>query len=228
MDDALRRPQRRRLRGLCARAIARYSKRPPRRTSRSMARTSRRRTSRRRVDRYGQMELPAGSHFVSDGYPDPNLVVALVSVDDAQSLAGSHRRARASAAAESRDDEFGLRRAKTSRNGAILGEISRSAQAPSARSAPTVSCASALPFAVRRIAARSPRTSRTRCRTFSAAGVIGTSALMMPPQWYREDPDRLSSGSAATRPRGSSLRAMRTCASSLPGTAPFARASRCG
>lgn len=133
---------------------------------------------------YGRIELSAGGHFVSDGFPDPNLVVALVSADDlrtwedriaALGRALPHNRAstylvygskttvtvpvsgryRVAASAVGPFGPDGQARAQLLRGGAYRGSF------PS-------DLFDTLPY------------------TFGG-GVIGTSPLMMPEQWYRDD-----------------------------------------
>ncbi|HVR46362.1 MAG TPA: alpha-(1-_3)-arabinofuranosyltransferase family protein [Candidatus Binatia bacterium] len=134
---------------------------------------------------YGQIDLPSGGHFVTDGYPDPNLVVALVSVDDLRawqdriaalgrtlphnrattSLVYGHKttvtlpasgKYRITAGAVAPFGPDGQARARLASGGAYRGAF-------------PANLSGTLPYVFGR-------------------GVVGTTALMMPPAWYRDDP----------------------------------------
>ncbi|MBV8196624.1 MAG: hypothetical protein JO263_00695 [Candidatus Eremiobacteraeota bacterium] len=134
---------------------------------------------------YGRIDLAAGAHSLSDGYPDPGLVVALINVDDLRAwedriaslvralprnqlnttLAYGSKttitlptsgRYRIRAGAVAPFGPDGQARTQALRGGAYRG---------------------AFPAALPGVLAYLP-----------SAGVFGTSAIMMPPQWYTEDP----------------------------------------
>jgi hypothetical protein len=134
---------------------------------------------------YGQLDLPAGSHFVTDGYPDPDLVVALVSVDDVRAWE-DRIVALGRALPRNRATLSLVYGAKTSLTVPSSGNyrIHASAVGPlgpdgqlRARFVPGAAYRGAFPANL----------SDTLPYVFGA-GVIGTSAIMLPPQWYREDP----------------------------------------
>jgi hypothetical protein len=132
---------------------------------------------------YANVGLTPGSHWVSDGYLDPDLVVALVSADDLRAWQD-----RIAALAHALPQNLATTRlvysAKTSVTLPSSGRyrIHVTAVGPfgpdglagarlreSSRGAFPVDLSGTLPYVF-------------------GSGVIGTSALMMPPQWYRDDP----------------------------------------
>jgi hypothetical protein len=134
---------------------------------------------------YGEIELSGGSHFLSDGYPDPNLVVALVSVDDLKAwqdrIAALGRtlpqnRASMSLVYAGRTIVTLPASGRYRIRAAAVGPFGPDGQAQTHfrrggayRGAFPTDLSGTLPYVFGR-------------------GVIGTSALMMPEQWYRDDP----------------------------------------
>ncbi len=132
---------------------------------------------------YGRIELSAGSHFVSDGYPDPNLVVALVNVDDlktwedritALGRAMPRNRATMSLVFANKTTvtvpSSGRYRVAASAVGPFGPDGQARAHAGAAfRGAFPADLHDALPYIFDR-------------------GAIGTAPIMMPPSWYSDDP----------------------------------------
>jgi hypothetical protein len=134
---------------------------------------------------YGQMDLAAGSHFVTDGYPDPDLVVALVNVDDlkgwedritALGRALPRNRAMLSLVYGSKTNVTVPSSGRYRIAASAVGPFGPDGQAR-ARFARGATYRGAFPANL----------SETLPYVFGA-GVIGTSAIMMPPEWYRDDP----------------------------------------
>ncbi len=134
---------------------------------------------------YGQMELPAGSHFVSDGYPDANLVVALVSVDELKAW----------------QDRIGTLERALPQNRATTSLVyaGKATVTLPASGRYRVSAGAVGPFGPDGQAQTYFRRGGANRGAFPAdlsatlpyilgRGVIGTSALMMPEQWYGQDP----------------------------------------
>ncbi len=133
---------------------------------------------------YGSVALTPGSHWVSDGYLDPDLVVALVSSDDLRSwqdrVAALQRALPRNLATASlvyapkasvTVPSSGKYRVRASAVGPFGpdGLVNARVLARSYRGGFPVDLAATLPYTFR-------------------SGVVATSALMMPPQWYRDDP----------------------------------------
>jgi hypothetical protein len=133
---------------------------------------------------YGNIALTPGSHWVSDGYLDPSLVVAIVNSDDL--------------------------RAWEDRIATVQRALPHNLATASLVYAPAANVSVASPGRYRiRASAVGPfgpdglATSRLTARAYRGAfpvdlsgtlpyiferGVVATSQLMMPPQWYRDDP----------------------------------------
>ncbi len=134
---------------------------------------------------YGQIDLPAGGHLVTDGYPDPNLVVALVSVDDlrawqdriaALGRALPHNRATTSLVYARKmtvtlpaSGKYRIAAGAVAPFGPDGQARTHVASGGVYRGAFPANLSGTLPYVF-------------------GAGVVGTAALMMPPQWYRDDP----------------------------------------
>jgi hypothetical protein len=134
---------------------------------------------------YGQIELAPGSHSVSDGYPDPNLIVALVRVDDLKAwedrIAALARalpkNLTSSILVYAKKTNFtvpssGKYRVRATAVGSFGpdGLVRTQLRRGSAyRSAFPTDLSGTLPY-------------------IPGNGVVATSTLMMPPQWYRDDP----------------------------------------
>ncbi|MBV8345503.1 MAG: DUF3367 domain-containing protein [Candidatus Eremiobacteraeota bacterium] len=134
---------------------------------------------------YGQIDLPAGGHFVTDGYPDPNLVVALVNVDDLRSWQDRiaaldrvlpHNRATASLVY--------ARKTTVTLPASGRYRISAGAVAPFG---PDGQSRTHLVAGGAYRGAFPANLSGTLPYVFGG-GVIGTAAVMMPEEWYRDDP----------------------------------------
>ncbi len=134
---------------------------------------------------YGQIDMPAGGHSVTDEYPDPNLVVALVNVDDLRAwqdrIAALGRALPHNSATTSL--VYGRKTTVTlptsGKYRVVAGAVAPFGPDGQARThlAPGGTYRGAFPANL----------SGTLPYVFSA-GVLGTTALMMPPEWYREDP----------------------------------------
>jgi hypothetical protein len=134
---------------------------------------------------YGQMELAAGSHFFSDGFPDPNLVVALVNVDDlrawedrivALGRALPHNRASTSLVYAPKTTVTVPVSGKYRVTASSVGPFGPDGQTR-AHLVPRGSYRGSFPRDL----------SNTLPYTFGS-GVSGTSPLMMPERWYVDDP----------------------------------------
>jgi len=133
---------------------------------------------------YGQVALAQGSHWLSDGYVDPDLVVALVNLDDLKSwerTIASVDRALPRNLVSSQLVYDSHARVKVAQSGyyrvtaSAIGSFGPDGLAPTRVLAGTSS---------------QPRFSAALSPTLPYVfgdGVVGTSALMMPQQWYRED-----------------------------------------
>lgn len=134
---------------------------------------------------YGRLEIAPGSHFVSDGYPDANLVVALVSVDDLKIW--EDRIAALTRAMPQNRSSFNLvYTAKTAitlpasgKYRVVAGAVAPFGPDGQARTnfLPRGSYRGSFPAALGATLPYIPD-----------GGIVGTSALMMPEQWYRDDP----------------------------------------
>jgi hypothetical protein len=133
---------------------------------------------------YSNIGLTPGVHWVSDGYLDPDLVVAIVSVDDLRAW---------------QDRITTLERALPQNlSTANLVYARRAAINIPASAMYRVRASAVGPFGpdgvvrtrlVKGSASRSfPATLGTTLPYVFGSGVAATSALMMPPQWYRDDP----------------------------------------
>jgi len=134
---------------------------------------------------YGRLDLSTGGHFVSDGYPDPNLVVALVSVDELRAW----------------EDRIAALDRTLPRNRATMSLVyaKKTTITLPASGKYRISAGAVAPFGpdgqsrahlVAEAAYRGAfpaNLSGTLPYVFGAV-VVGTAALMMPEQWYREDP----------------------------------------
>ncbi|MBV9234185.1 MAG: hypothetical protein JO030_09090, partial [Candidatus Eremiobacteraeota bacterium] len=134
---------------------------------------------------YGRINLAAGAHSLSDGYPDPGLVVALVNVDDLQ--AWEERIASLARALP------GNRMSTTLVYGpkaTITLPASGSYRIRAGAVAPFGPDGQARTHALHGGAYRGafPAALPQLLAYLPSAGVSGTSAIMMPPQWYTEDP----------------------------------------
>jgi hypothetical protein len=133
---------------------------------------------------YGRMEIGPGSHFVSDGFPDPNLIVALVNVDDLKSwedrIGNLLRAAPANQASTSL--VFG---GKTTITLPASGRYRITAGAVAPFGPDGQSRAGFLPRGSYR--GSFPADLSATLPYFPDGGVVGTSAIMMPAQWYRDD-----------------------------------------
>lgn len=132
---------------------------------------------------YGQIDLSAGGHFVTDGYPDPNLVVALVNVDDLrawQDRIGAldrllpHNRATTSLVYAKKTTVTLPSSGKYRVWAAAVAPFGPDGQARAHlanayRGAFPANLSATLPYVF-------------------GGGVIGTAPVMMPQQWYRDDP----------------------------------------
>jgi len=133
---------------------------------------------------YGDVSLHVGSHWVSDGYLDPDLVVALVNSDDLRAWEGtiaSLERALPKNLASTQlvygpSASITVPAAGTYRlaAGAIGsygpdGFVSTALKSRASRGAFPADLSSTLPYVF-------------------GIGVVGTSAIMMPSEWYRDDP----------------------------------------
>jgi Alpha-(1->3)-arabinofuranosyltransferase len=134
---------------------------------------------------YGRLEMAAGNHFVSDGYPDPDLVVALVSVDDLKMW--EDRIAALTRTMPQNRASFNLvyaQKATIALPSSGKYRITAGAVAPfgpdgqaRTRFLSGGSYRGSFPVALGATLAYIPD-----------GGVVGTSALMLPAQWYRDDP----------------------------------------
>jgi hypothetical protein len=135
--------------------------------------------------RYGSLELPAGEHSVSDGYPDSDLVVAMVRIDDLDAWEG-----RVAA----------LKRA-------LPQNLASTTFAYGSKASITVPRTAAYRIRATAVGSFGPdglvRAPARRGGSFKGAfptdlngtlpyvpadGVVGTAAVMMPQAWYRDDP----------------------------------------
>jgi hypothetical protein len=134
---------------------------------------------------YGQTDLSAGGHFVTDGYPDPNLVVALVNVDDLRAW----------------EDRIGALGRALPHNRATTSLVyaNKTTVTLPASGKYVISAGAVAPFgpdgqARTRLDARAaykgsfPTNMSGTLPYVFGGGVVGTTALMMPEQWYRDDP----------------------------------------
>jgi hypothetical protein len=134
---------------------------------------------------YGRIELAAGGHVVSDGFPDPNFVVALVSVDDLRSWE-DRIAALGRALPHNRASTYLVYAGKTSVTVPASGRyrIAASAVGPFG---PDGQARTHLLAGGAYRGSFPANLGDTLPYTFGS-GVIGTSALMMPEQWYRDRP----------------------------------------
>jgi hypothetical protein len=134
---------------------------------------------------YSNVNLTAGAHWVSDGYVDPDLVVAIVNVDDLRAW---------------------LRRIAALTH-ALPRNLATTELVYAPRTVVTVRTPGTYGVSATAVGSFGPdglvRTGLRRGATFRGAfpadlsatlpyifgtGVVGTMPIMMPPQWYREDP----------------------------------------
>lgn len=132
---------------------------------------------------YGDMTLNGGTHLVSDGYPDPNLVVALVRVEDLASW-------------EARIAALDGKLPKNLTMTKPVQWFSTSVEVPragwyriSADAVPNVGPDGLTPAVLGRLQSGGFRANLgATLPYFFDAGVTGTAQLMMPPAWYVSDP----------------------------------------
>ncbi len=134
---------------------------------------------------YGRINFTEGSHVVSDGYPDPDLVVALVNVDDLKAW----------------EDRIAALGRALPRNRATMSLVygDKTSVTIPASGRYRIAASAVGPFGpdgqarARFVRGGAYRGSfpgdlgETYPYVFNG-GVIGTSAIMMPPRWYRDDP----------------------------------------
>jgi hypothetical protein len=134
---------------------------------------------------YGEVTLWAGRHAVSDGYIDPDLDVALVRADDLKDW-----RARIAALIQALPQNTALAES-------VYG-LKTTVTLPSAGRY-RVQASAVAPFGPDGLAATHLEEGASSHGTFaknlsrtlpyiSDAGVVGTSAILMPDSWYRDDP----------------------------------------
>lgn len=137
---------------------------------------------------YSNIGLTPGSHWVSDGYLDPDLVVAIVSVDDLRAWE-DRIGALVRALPQNLTTDSLAYAAKATINVPASGKYRVAATAVGPYGPDGV----VRTRVVKGTAARTfPTSLGTTLPYIFGNGVAATSALMMPPQWYRDDPTAYS------------------------------------
>ncbi|HEY1867239.1 MAG TPA: hypothetical protein VGG70_03025, partial [Candidatus Cybelea sp.] len=133
---------------------------------------------------YGNIVLTPGSHSVSDGYLDPDLVVAVVSVDDLRAWQD-----RITALERALPKNLATASLVYARKGTINVPASGRYLVRAAAVGPYGPDGSVRTRVVKGSASRTFLAFLGSTLPYiCGSGVAATSALMMPPQWYRDDP----------------------------------------
>ncbi len=134
---------------------------------------------------YGQLDLASGAHSLSDGYPDSGLVVALINEDDLRAWED-----RIAALVRALPHNQMTTTLVYGSKAVVTLPSSGRYRIHAGAVAPFGPDGQARTHALSRGASRGafPRSLMPVLPFIPAAGVLATSAIMMPPQWYTDDP----------------------------------------